>query len=1218
MATQQISSPSDLPTRSTIQKQYTRQLPFRAQTTEQEKLSRNPFDSPNLSTSSLNETDSGSTSGLDEFHLERYSNNARSKHLRENSRSTNSDEKQRPDLNVITTFTTPHMPMNSEAVKINEVQAKQVGTDRKLKAISVVSHKAVQSTASPLDQDGSAFPIPRAKMAQMTKKSSKRSKPIQRLQKAITQRQVSPLTQRIPIGITIPKTHAATVDQSGDSAFPGFTPLTPAIVVTPAGESVPWVLQRRGTSEKDSASSTYSPMPSSRFRHTPDIPPTPRTADLENVYTNEKMMYRGIRTSQDSFEMILPDSSDSARPKSQGWWNLMLSPLLRAGSVASRMTKQAIDTPPVPPIPFNRAKAESPALSARSDPSFLVSPHETDPSPDTPRRQGLASARASTWSRWTEWENEREAGRQIEDDDQEAVDQRDLATEVEDSVPVPVSTQEGPGLAAEYFHACAVEQLTGRPYFECINHDCAEKAPKLQSICDMDRTKFVTLGSPFDETKASNLEKDIRSPDGTDIAKSPSVFSDSLSPNELSPNVRQASVVPVVKARTLDSSSDKGSGTKDIDDPVRSSLDKAASPVAPPTYTPNKNNDDLPNIAAVTQAAPPQPQIIEIKVKYQTSPPPPAFEAPHEKAPAAQEAPVEKITQTPEPLSEKAAGFDEPLTSPGPISPDGQKSLAPSGALPLSTMNREAYPAPVVFHSYSTPSQLPAKPTFITAETEYPPLPERGPTAPVTVQDLDQVSAPRRLSIEEQRQRLEKEDATASRLGNLWRGRGCFPENGCMGRGGREGRTKRRWICGISLALLVIIITSIVLAVTLTRHGDGTPVQSEWLNLTGFPAMPTGIMTIATPNLVAQEKRCIAPSTMWSCAVPKEDRDEIGSNEPNQPNFRFEITFRNGTVPANMTNPVNVFRKRASNPSTNDIFVPNPSPPNQLDQVFMGNTTDNITAPFDGEQTPFFITLMPTFPTLPAGYNDSSAKRLVRRQSTSSSSSLLRAIPAPELADDGSAAPASLLPTTPYPISQPVRLYNRGSQDEHYGFYMYYEKSIYLSGFSLNATGALVQGSLNPVDADQDGGSTKATAAARCTFAQTRFLFKIYTSSSFDGGLLSGTSNATLTSSDGKKTHSSTNSATNFEQPGSFPYPASIVLDRHGGSFDSKAVWCYGMNGGQILKDRKILVGEDRAFGGTLINAAPSLVGGSAGFNESTGGIDGGTGGCGCTWQNWQ
>lgn len=1099
--------------------------------------------------------------------------------------------------------------MKSDPVKINEVQAKQIGSDRKLKALSIVSQKAVQSTASPLDQDAPPFQPSRQRMVQMTSKGSKRSKPISRLQNAIIKRQMSPFTQRIPIGITIPKTHAATVDQSADSALPGFTPITPAIVVTPAGEQVPWVLQQRGTSEKDSASSAYSPMPSIMFRHNPNIPPTPRTAELENVYTNENMQYRGTRTSQDSSELILPDTSDSARPKSQGWWNLMLSPLLRAGSMASRVTKHPTDTPPVPPIPFTKEKADSPAFSARSDPSFLVSPHETDPSPDTPRRQGLASARGSTWSRWTQWENEREAGRQVEEDD--TVDQRDLETEIED--PSTTSSPQRPGLAAEYFHACAVEQLTGQPYFECINHDCAEKIPKLQSICNLDKTKIATLGSPFDETRGIDPQ-DIKSPGATDVAKSPSVFSETLSPNELSPNVRQASVASVVKARALDSSSDKGSVTKEVEEPVQGSPDKALSPVVTPTYTANKKNEDLPNIAAVTQAAPPPPQVIEIKVTHQPAPAPPAppaVEAPSEKVLVTEEAPAE-MPSAPEPLSEKAAKFSEPLASPGPLSPEGQKSLAPPDALPLYSMDREASPAPVVVvNNHSAPSHFPPKPTFITSETEYPPLPERIPTAPVTADDL--ATAPRRLSIEERRQRLEKEDATARRIGNLWRGRGCFPKNGCMGRGGPEGRTKRRWIFGICFALLIIITTSIVLAVTLIRHGDGTPVQSQWLNLTGFPAMPTGIMTIAGPNLASFEKQCVSPTTMWSCQVPKEDENEIGNNDQDQPNFRFAIAFRNGTVPTNMTIPVNYHDKRTSNPFTNDIFVPNPPPPNLADQIFMGNTTDNITAPFDGEKTPFFITFMPTFPTIPEGFNDSSSKRFVRRQSNSS---LLNDIPAPELAPDGSAAPASLLPTTPYPISQPIRLYNRGLQDEHYGFYMYYEKSIYLSGFHLTANG-LANGSQNAVDADQNGGSTKAAAAARCTFAQTRFLFKIFTSAEFDGVLLNTTS-ASPNNGEAQSKTSLANSATDFQQPGSFPYPASIILDRHGGDIDTKAVWCYGMNNGQILGDEKILVGEDRSFGGTLINGVPSLVDNATGFNRTAGGIDGGTGGCSCEWQNWQ
>lgn len=1195
MAIEQITSP-DRPSRNMAYDQVQRHLPLRAQRIEQEKHPRNPFDSPSHSTSSFDETDSGNTSGQDEFHLERYSSNAKYSRAGQISRAANNEEKQRPDLNIITSFTSPSMPMNSEAVRIDKVQAKPVRADRRLKALSIASHKAVQSAVSPPDQETPPHAETLGTRMKLTVKNSKRSKPIQRLQDAIVQRQKPPFTQRVPIGVTIPRENTATVEQN-NGALSNTTPMTPAIVVTPAGEQKPWILQRRSTNEKDPASSIYSVMPANKFKHDLNVPPTPGTVDLDNVYMSEKQEWNRPRTSHDSSGMILSDGSDSERPVSQGWWNLMLSPLLRAGSLASRRGRQPTDTPPVPPLPFPRQKDDSPASSARSDPSFLVSPHETDPSPDTPRRQGLASARASTWSRWTKWENEREAGKQEAEEDM--ANQRDMDTEAGDGASIPV--QKGTGLAAEYFHACAVEQLTGRRYFECINHDCVEQLPKLHSIHDIDEIKREVLASPFDEDRGLAPEPDIKTPDGVDAINSPSVLSDALSPNELSPNVRQASVVPVVKARALDSQSDKGSANNDAEKAARISPDKETSTGAAYSNSAQQNHDDLPNITTVAQADFPPPQAVEIKVLHEAASLPAASGPLSEKSlyEPAQISARESFTQ--EPSSEKARVAVEELASPSPMSPDGQRSLAPAGAVPLWDMDRKDSPAPAAH------GEFPPRPAFITAETEYPTHPERMPTAPVTAQDL--APAPRRLSIEGRRQRLEKEDAAARRLGGLWRGRGCFPQNGCMGRGGPEGRTKRRWIFGVSLALLIIIVVSIVLAVTLTRPGDGTPVESQWLNLTGFPAMPTGILTIAAPRMVSEQKQCVSPTTMWSCAVPKEDRDQIGSNEPNQPNFRFKITFRNGTVPSNMTIPVHDVGNEAS---SSDLFVPNPSPPNQADQIFMGNTTDNVTAPFDGEKTPFFITFMPAFPVVPDGFNDS-GKRLLRRQSNSS---LLNAIPAPELADDGSAAPASLLPTTPFPISQPVRLYNRGLEDEHYGFYMYYDKSIYLSGLQLDENG-VAQGSNDAANADQDGGSTKESAATRCTFAQTRFLFKIFTNPVFDGGLLPRLFNASSTTDQNQDTQEVVGSATNFEQPGSFPYPATVVLDRHGGDIDSKAVWCYGMDGGDIVKNLKILVGENRAFGGNLINASPSLSGNSSGFNSTAGGIDGGTGGCSCTWQNW-
>ena len=90
-----------------------------------------------------------------------------------------------------------------------------------------------------------------------------------------------------------------------------------------------------------------------------------------------------------------------------------------------------------------------------------------------------------------------------------------------------------------------------------------------------------------------------------------------------------------------------------------------------------------------------------------------------------------------------------------------------------------------------------------------------------------------------------------------------------------------------------------------------------------------------------------------------------------------------------------------------------------------------------------------------------------------------------------------------------------------------------------------------------------------------------------------------------------------FTQPGSFPYPITITIDRHGGDPTLKMLYCYSMNdqGGLVATSGHINV-ENRGFGGTLINPAPNLFSNSS--DPSLGGFDGGTGGCGCQWTNFQ
>lgn len=579
-------------------------------------------------------------------------------------------------------------------------------------------------------------------------------------------------------------------------------------------------------------------------------------------------------------------------------------------------------------------------------------------------------------------------------------------------------------------------------------------------------------------------------------------------------------------------------------------------------------------------------------------------------------------------------------------------------------------------------------------------FPLRPAPVPVTEDSMAPTST-RREEVENQRQRYEKEEAIAQKVGGLWRGRGCFSNKGCFGRPGREGRIRRRWYIAISSLCLAILIIAIVLATTLTHKGQDTPVQSQWLNLTGYPPMPTGIMTIAGPDVQAQVNGCIQPTTMWSCALPKEQQADNSPFAASQPNFRIQVSFLNGSYPNSTTVASNTAkrRKRWSESDRNrkygeyislsshalrtrdtGNFDPSPAPPSLTDQEFLGNTTDGNSIPFQGEDTPFFITLLSP---VDSSSSPSSSVKLDKRNNFPNVSTL---IPAPSLASDGTAAAANLYPL---PVAQPVQLYNRGEPTEHYGFYTYFDRSIF-----LKSTAPLNGSTDDTLTADQNGGSPKDQASVRCTWAQTRFLVQIWTQPSNISGMVlqaksSATSQASTTTTANSAVASPTNpsyssSADDFISPGSFPYPVTIKLDRHGGDASSKLVYCYGMDGnGYIISSEKKLQIENRGFGGHLVNPAPGIFS-SLGGSNSTGdddsggnsgssstasstsspsstsssthtstasaasttttnvypypnsdvvsnlsvredsssdnqgqGVDGGTGGCGCEWVNW-
>ncbi|KAK2735256.1 hypothetical protein FQN57_001200 [Myotisia sp. PD_48] len=444
----------------------------------------------------------------------------------------------------------------------------------------------------------------------------------------------------------------------------------------------------------------------------------------------------------------------------------------------------------------------------------------------------------------------------------------------------------------------------------------------------------------------------------------------------------------------------------------------------------------------------------------------------------------------------------------------------------------------------------------------------------------------------------------------------------------KSKRRRRVIIIILILMFLCVIGVCVLLAVLLTNNKNKDEPELKpwgWLNLTGYPPMPTGVTTVAGPNVAADRPGCVASSSMWSCALPKELHLANAPYEADQPRFKIEIKFQNGTSGMTLIEEGNASRAlEGESPPKVDKrgLTPDPKPPTLQELWFMGNTTDNISIPHEGEQTPFFVDILQSLePSSNKGPGSSSRRSLMRRDDESDFPDLNSIVPAPSLDSDGTAAAANLYPL---PKSQPVRLYDRDLPTEHYGFYTYFDRSIFLKSSRPLGNGN------ETVDLpdDSNGGSSKSAARARCTWTQTRLLVQIWTRPSQGKMQL-------LPPSEGRTSATPTASSTatpsptiDFDRPGSLPYPVTITLDRHGGDPKKKLIYCYGMDvDGKILEDKKKLQLEHRGFAGTIINPAPGIFNVSSDTSDEKRaenpkesdivGFDGGSGGCRCEWRNW-
>lgn len=1063
----------------------------------------------------------------------------------------------------------------------------------------------------------------------------------------------------------IPLTTATVITDQG-------IPETPTIVVTPAKYQGPWhgpldgptfeargrrrppsslysqVIEQGGYMTEDRGTPPFSVSPDVPFRLKHAVPANPaESIDATISHERPESTYTVFDEDDDPIAPThdqRPGSGESrlrilnrssldtiaTKHRSQGWWNYIVSPFIPRSNTTSFGGWAMRASSPVPALP-------SPALAEANSRAQQVS----GPSPATPLSivdsEMIEKDRSSIWADLRRLEAERlkisiSFDRTFEPNS--PLDRpRLLKTRHGSNTP---QLFEGFGAAAEYFNACWHDQNSPNHYFECQNHICIPFADD-SSLSIEEPGRHFDVGPPQGEIKGQNAQAagcEFRQEPANRFSAAFSQANNSkrralsdaagIEDGYATPEVHEARIAPVVRAGP----------------PI------AAAPTAEPEEVASRVarfSDPISPLAKASVSVPAEPLV--------ALPAPP--EAPQHSAPVATSTNTSTTLQPslPEqtlPISLKqAGGMPQQL----PIYLPSRSDILPERFIAANPINQvypkheplpSFRPTPSISERGESPRQMarrkevpnqdavvPAHSTYIV--NHY--YDQFGPSKQREKVKLDDVEPPLVVNPKSTNNWERQEKANHRSRGG--RARALAKPRGCFKRDKRPmTKKKKRLLWGIAISLVLIIILILALAMTLTRKGDDLEVQSQWLNITGLPPIPTGISTIVQPDAVREDSGCIQPATVWSCALPKEEQESIAPNNPNQPNFRVEIRFRNGTsTNSTLTNAGNLEKRSirsGSNPVSAGSFVrrrylrirdsltdsllsPSPPPPTQEDQAFLGKTTDNNSAPFDGEVTPFFMSFVPAS-KLPI-------QRLMKRQeeqgknNTDRFPDITKTIPPPDTNSDGTAAAANL---HPIPVAQPLRLYNRGLATEHYGFYTYFDRSIFLKSTSLlNEAGP----TLGDVPADQVGGADRSAATVRCTWRQTRFLVQIWTNSGAAAPLL-GSSNATSTRSkerdDPKKLTSS--SANNFVRPGSFPYPVSITLDRHGGVLDQKFIFCYGLdNRGRILSKKKKIQLEDRAFGGKLVNPALGpFKSVKVGKKEGgPGGIDGGSGGCGCQWRNW-
>ncbi|KAL8719684.1 MAG: hypothetical protein Q9225_003339 [Loekoesia sp. 1 TL-2023] len=1166
------------------------------------------------------------------------------------------DIKRRPEEDVIGAFRKGHQRLNSSA------DIKTPDTYKRRNSESGVSHSNMNDVKHDTALGLSTHEFENTRKAPSPPQDKKGL--IDDLKRASSKMTtLSPSDRPIVIGISVPSDK---LNQHTISPVAGATPVSissrqygqsrrpsdaPTVSVTPAKAEFPWsagpddqlklgrrrapsslysrATNAKGTPKQDDIppmpiAPRRSPSLSGKMEHSKGT--TPRIVSAYTIFDEDDSpgeVSRDRPNSGESQQRILKRSSTDSiatRRRSQGWWNHIVSPFFpKPGAIPWRSTSRIME--PVPDLP--ELAPATPSIKDQ-DPSNRRSP---------PRTRRSSSGHTSIWTDFSR----QEAGSQPADITMLHSPYHEEPRGLENPEKDLSDWFDSLGAAAEYYHACWHDQNYSTPYFGCQNHICIPRRlgnfplPQVGPEASGDLPEGAEDGrevaaptkpkdnevSVFQQTPANRFSVAFREA----LSPKPKAKERPLSDNtviddvDATPVVHEAQAAPVVRAPVPVPAAQPS--------PPNLDGEAEAARSAPEPPIPPRNDSKQPPPTAVL-SIPNHPPPVEGPSR-ESNPSgitqPTGKKAPGD-LPPREEKPAKRFVAV-MPPDHPSMTHATPM-SPGEVSPAAQMHQGAHdfalGKLsrdqePRSNPASNAIPPTIINHYHHVPIQEAKSDQVSLRDMEPPPRPTWSPH-----------------EMKEARER-EKGRAQQSKKSN----RSCSPKlTACLARGKPKTKKQKWLLIGITCALVIMIIVILLLAMLLTRKGDSMEVQSQWLNLTGFPPIPTGISTVIQPDPVQEASGCIHPATLWSCAVPKEQQSSIAPNSPDQPNFRVEIRFQNGSIAkggasngtglarrsqsssGNAVTAGNFIRSRLLNVRdfTSALFASSPAPPAGEDQIFLGNTTDKNQQPFDGVATPFFISFIDPkkLPSSGMTKRASTPEANTTANDTDPFPDLGVAIPPPSTNADGTASPASLYPLA---SAQPLRLYNRDTDTEYYGFYTYFDRSIFLKSTALlNFTGA----SPSEIPDDENGGADENAAKVRCTWAQTRFLVQIWTRRGNAAPLLQSSNSSSTSSPHPHPKNLTESSANNFTRPGSFPYPVSITLDRHGGDIKKKMIYCYGLDQQEhIISNEKQIQLEDRAFGGSLINPAQGPFGkvNVTGDDGGPGGIDGGNGGCGCRWENF-